>query len=79
MIDVSYIMGFIGVAVGVILGIFIYSQIDDAIDCPDSQTYPSASQSCARTKGLSWTVIGILPVTMFFALFGIFGGFSKTT
>ena len=31
MIDLSYIMGFIGVAVGLIIGILIYSEVEEAI------------------------------------------------
>ena len=36
MIDISYIMGFIGVAVGLIIGILIYSEVEAAIDWPDA-------------------------------------------
>jgi ABC-type lipoprotein release transport system permease subunit len=65
MIDISYIMGFIGVAVGLIIGILIYSEVEAAIDCPDAATNADG------------TVISILPISMFFALFAIFGGFSR--
>ena len=77
MIDISYIMGFIGVAVGLIIGILIYSEVEAAIDCPDSTTNSAGNEACTRAKGIEWTVISILPISMFFALFAIFGGFSK--
>ena len=79
MIDLSYIMGFIGVAVGLIIGILIYSEVEQAIDCPDAATNADGNTACTRAKSIAWTVISILPITMFFALFAIFGGFSKVT
>ena len=79
MIDMSYIMGFIGVAVGLIIGILIYSEVEAAIDCPPIATNPDGNEACTRAKQIAWTVISILPISMFFALFAIFGGFSRQT
>ena len=75
MIDISYIMGFIGVAVGLIIGILIYSEVEQAIDCPNAATNADGNTACTRAKSIAWTVISILPISMFFALFAIFGGF----
>ena len=77
MIDISYIMGFIGVAVGLIIGILIYSEVEASIDCPAAATNAEGNEACLRAKSIAWTVISILPITMFFALFAIFGGFSR--
>lgn len=77
MIDISYIMGFIGVAVGLIIGILIYAEVEKAITCPNVVTSPDGNAACARAKSIAWTVISILPISMFFALFAIFGGFSR--
>ena len=77
MIDISYIMGFIGVAVGLIIGILIYSEVEAAIDCPDATSNADGNEACTRAKSIAWTVNSILPITMFFALFAIFGGFSR--
>jgi ABC-type lipoprotein release transport system permease subunit len=77
MIDISYIMGFIGVAVGLIIGILIYSEVEQAIDCPNATTNADGNTACTRAKSIAWTVISILPISMFFALFAIFGGFSR--
>jgi|TARA_B100000749_G_C18260851_1_gene396299 ABC-type lipoprotein release transport system permease subunit len=77
MIDISYIMGFIGVAVGLIIGILIYSEVEASIDCPAAATNADGNEACLRAKSIAWTVISILPITMFFALFAIFGGFSR--
>ena len=70
-------MGFIGVAVGLIIGILIYSEVEGAIECPDPAVNAVGAEACDRAKGIAWTVISILPISMFFALFAIFGGFSK--
>ena len=77
MIDISYIMGFIGVAVGLIIGILIYSEVEQAIDWPNAATNADGNTACTRAKSIAWTVISILPISMFFALFAIFGGFSR--
>ena len=77
MIDISYIMGFIGVAVGIIIGIFIYSEVEVAVDCPEVATDPDGNAGCLKAKGLTWSVIGILPIALFFGLFSLFGGFNK--
>jgi len=77
MIDISYIMGFIGVAVGMIIGILIYSEVSQSIECPNAITNEDGNDACERAKSIAWTVISILPISMFFALFAIFGGFSR--
>ena len=60
MIDISYIMGFIGVAVGLIIGILIYSEVEAAIDCPPAATNADGNEACTRAKSIAWTVISIL-------------------
>ena len=77
MIDISYIMGFIGVAVGILIGVFIYSEVEVAVDCPEVATDPDGNAGCLKAKGLTWSVIGILPIALFFGLFTIFGGFNR--
>ena len=62
-------MGFIGVAVGLVIGILIYSEVEQAIDCPDAATNADGNTACTRAKSIAWTVISILPITMF-CLFG---------
>ena len=77
MLDISYIMGFIGVAVGIMIGIFIYSEVEQSIDCPDATSNPGGNAGCTKAKGITWSVIGILPIAMFFGLFALFGGFNQ--
>ena len=50
MIDISYIMGFIGVAVGLVIGILIYSEVEQAIDCPDAATNADGNTACTRRQ-----------------------------
>ena len=47
MINLAFVMGFIGVATGIIIGILIYSNIDAAIDCP---TEGDGVTACAKCK-----------------------------
>ena len=76
MINLAFVMGFIGVATGIIIGILIYSNIDAAIKCPETTASADGAKACASAKSYAWTVIGILPVGLFFALFSMFGGFA---
>ena len=62
-------MGFIGVAVGLIIGILIYSEVNAAIDCPTVADDADGNAACERAKSIAWTVISILPISMFFALY----------
>lgn len=77
MLDISFILGFIGMAVGLIIGIFIFSAVEESIDCPDATVNPDGSESCARATQLAWTVMGIMPISMFIVIFSIFGGMQK--
>ena len=77
-------MAFIGAAVGLMIGILIFSEVSEAIDCPDVESSAGLSigdanfgtTECEDAKDTAWTVIGILPVALFFALFAIFGAIS---
>ena len=74
-LSLGFILSFIGAAVGLLIGILIFSSVSDAIDCPHSGTGDAAfgTTECDNAKDTAWTVIGILPVALFFALFAIFG------
>ena len=86
MLSLGFIMAFIGAAVGLMIGILIFSEVTEAIDCPTNQynitdgsaTYDAqfGTTECEDAKDTAWTVIGILPVALFFALFAIFGAIS---
>ena len=74
-LSLGFILSFIGAAVGLLIGILIFSEVSDAIDCPVDGTKdaPFGTTECENAKDTAWTVIGILPVALFFALFAIFG------
>ena len=77
-LSLGFILAFIGAAVGLLIGILIFSSVSSAIDCPaqsqGSMTdAPFGTTECENAKDTAWTVIGILPVALFFALFAIFG------
>ena len=74
MMNIAYVMGFIGVAVGILLGIFIYTEVESSVVCPDATLNADGNAGCNKAKSLSWAVIAILPIAMFFGLFALFGG-----
>ena len=138
MINIQFVFGFIGAAIGLIIGIMVFGQIAVAITCPgeigsvnalgvtittnnndkyqiiaaktSSPTAADAvgkftatkhtaaadgsnnqtteytmsadelnpgSKECTSAKSTAWTVMGILPITLFFVLFSIFGAFGR--
>ena len=74
MLDISFILGFIGMAVGLIIGLFIFGAVEENIDCPDATINPDGSQTCDRATQLAWVVMGIMPISMFMIIFAAFGG-----
>ena len=90
--------GFIGAAIGIIIGILVFGQIVAAVNCPgevggigtDGKTITSGTaddlkgdnvqgyKECQSAKNTAWTVLGILPITLFFVLFSIFGAFGRS-
>ena len=40
-------MGFIGVAIGLVIGIMIYSEVEMSVDCPAQATDPDGYEACA--------------------------------
>ena len=78
MMDMSFIMGFIGAAIGLVIGIMVFSEVENSVECPDSTTDSTGNAACTKAKGIAWAVDGIFPITLFFALFTIFGGMSKS-
>ena len=138
MINIQFVFGFIGAAVGIVIGILVFGQIAVAIDCPGeigstnsagillssdnfnkylvlvsntgtavpaqqagkfveadhtgapstakgtttpytmgSEKYNPGKSECTNAKTTAWTVLGILPITLFFVLFSIFGAFGR--
>ena len=81
MLSLGFILAFIGAAVGLLIGILIFSEVSEAIDCPAVKSSAGlvigdanfGTTECEDAKDTAWTVIGILPVALFFALFAIFG------
>jgi len=81
MLSLGFILAFIGAAVALLIGILIFSNVSASIDCPVNHPFGNATISdaangtteCENAKDTAWTVIGILPVALFFALFAIFG------
>ena len=70
------VMGTVGGAVGIIIGILIFSSVATNVQCPANATDPSGYSSCNNAKTTAWTVLGILPVGLFFGLFYFFRMFQ---
>jgi len=68
-LSLGFILSFIGAAVALLIGILIFSEVSEAITCPVG----NGNAECENAKNIAFTVIGILPVALFFALFAIFG------
>jgi len=68
-LSLGFIVSFIGAAVALLIGILIFSEVSEAITCPTG----NGNAECENAKNIAFTVIGILPVALFFALFAIFG------
>ena len=68
----GFIMAFVGASVVLLIGMLIFGQVSDTISCDlhDERLV----QQCENAKDTAWTVVGILPIALFFALFAIFGG-----
>lgn len=73
MITLSFIMGIIGASIALIIGILIFSEVSNVIDCEEVLN-ETAQLQCEKAKDTAWIVIGILPIALFFVLFQIFGG-----
>jgi hypothetical protein len=72
--NISYIMGIIGLAFGLFIAIMIYAEVDSSIHCPDAATHPDVNAECAKAKFDALAVFSLIPIIMFFAMFRLFGG-----
>lgn len=73
-ISIGLIMGFVGASIALLIAILIFSEVSQAVQCPEEGMM--GFEECTTAKDTAWTVLGILPVMMFFVLFMIFGGFG---
>ena len=82
-LSIGFILAFVAAAVALLIGILIFSSVSDAIDCPSQFANGTDAEfgttECENAKDTAWTVIGILPVALFFALFAIFGALGGRT
>lgn len=69
-------MGFIGCAVALFVGVMIFSSVSESIDCSDLINNVTQAK-CNEVKDISWTIIGILPLALFFVLFTLFGALGR--
>ena len=72
-LNLAFVMGIVGLAVGLVIAMFIFGAVDNGINCADIVN-STGEDNCNDTKNNAWIVLGILPITLFFVLFRIFGG-----
>jgi len=72
MLSFPFLMGIIGASIAMIIGVLIFSAVEESIDCEIMNE--EIAQDCKDAKNTAWLVISILPITLFFVLFQIFGG-----
>ena len=77
-LSLGFIMALIGASIGLLVGILIFSEVSEAIDC-DSITVNNTREMCQNATGTAFIVISILPIALFFTLFMIFGGIRGST
>ena len=71
----GFIIAIVGASIGMLIGLMLFSEISSLLDCTTVE--PEAfKQECENAKDVGWTVIAILPIALFFAIFAIFGGFE---
>ena len=74
MISKAFIIAFVVASIGLVFGVAVVNSVTENIDCPDPNTYADGAEACESAKSSAFTVIGILPVALFFAIYMIFGG-----
>ena len=73
MISMAFIWALIGAVIGLVIGAFILGAVDSGLDCT-TITNTDGETACVNIKSYSWTIMGILPITLFLGLFRLFSG-----
>ena len=72
--NISYIMGIIGLVFGLFIATMIYAEVDSSIHCPDVDIHPDVNAACTKAKFEALAVASLIPIIIFFAIFRLFGG-----
>lgn len=76
MLSLALIVGVIGAMIALIIGIVLFSEMQELVDC-DSLGNSRIQEQCQSALDVGWVVIGILPIALFFTLFMVFGGIGS--
>lgn len=83
MATLALLLASIGACVALLIGILVFSEISEAIDCEavldNGFSNQRMADQCNSAKDTAFLVIAILPIALFFAMFSIFGGLSGGT
>jgi uncharacterized BrkB/YihY/UPF0761 family membrane protein len=72
MLTLSFIVGFIGVAIALLIAILIFSEINSTIDSVIEKQIEPIEVIDQQKESSYWSVIGVLPIALFFILFIVF-------
>jgi len=78
MLSLNFVLSFIGIAIALLIGLLLFSSTTDIInegiqEIEDPVIKEQATEQIEKNKTVIWTVVGILPILLFFVLFAIFG------
>lgn len=78
MLSLNFVLSFIGIAVALLIGLLLFSSTTDVInegiqEIEDPVIKQEATEQVEENSTILWTVIGLLPILLFFVLFAVFG------
>jgi len=81
MLSLNFILSFIGIAIALLIGLLLFSSTTDVIneqiqEIEDPVIKEQATEQLQEDKTIFWTILGLLPILLFFVLFAVFGLFQ---
>ena len=75
-LSLGFVMGFIGIAIALLIGLMIFSSVTNVLDekIKEEIVNPEIKEAYDQKTNTFWIVISILPIALFFVLFTILGG-----
>lgn len=69
--SMQFIFALVISAIALIIGILIWNEMSEGLECPDIIDNPDGNLACERGKSVGWVVISIFPLTLFFGLMAL--------
>lgn len=71
-ISLGLIMPILVSSIALLIMIPMFSAVSDAVNCNGLNA--TIAEQCNQAKKVSWSIMGVMPVGLFFLLFAMFGG-----